>query len=281
MPAFLSLECRLCFARSRAKGGGMNRIALYFFMLLQVLVSSCRKDEHFNEMPLPLVVEIHEVFQNNSRHIKFRFLTQEEYPCSNFELVYYFFENNTHREIFFRGIRIPSTCITSIGPATAAFVFYNMGSRNFDLDFVYGKNKKKANITIAENEFRLDIQDTFEDFLIFPDKKITRVPDNYFWGYITPVGEANEQAADDFMKQVLEAGGVDPELEEGHYGFFRIHGGNIYSDPYNLSDHFNRKCFLFQWQEAFEILEEIAKSYGHILEIQIFSPGGHDFNNQM
>ena len=251
-----------------------------FFVLLMCF-GGCHKTVNYEDLLTPMVVELHEEVRDGERRVAIGLRTLENYPCNNFQIIYSFVRSLHSWDLIFRGLYAPRICVTVVGPAWGHQVLNDFTDGVYTLNFIYGSHYLASDVHVSEQEVVVDIAPHQGNFLMFPDMRYTRVPSSYFWGYVLPLQENGLEPNDSFYQDLLDAGAWIPQLEDGHYGFFRVSDGSVVVDPYQQSHGLAHEfTFVFGWDGDFETIESLASAYAGAFEIQIFSAQGHDFCNQ-
>lgn len=256
----------------------------YFRLLLPCIFllffAGCSKEAPYDELPTPLIVGLHEVFDDNERCFSLSFSTAENYPCDNFEIISTLDNSSQGMHITFKGLHVPRICISTVGPAKGYLYIKQMQEGDFALNFLYGNKEVKTMTNISDQELLVNLNVANEEFLFFPDTKINRIPSNYIWGNLRDTGGHGLSIGDAFFQDLQASGAWDPELEDGHYGFFRISSSELFLDPYNTSQEaIDEQTFVFVWDGDFQQIQQIASAHSEAMEIEIFSALGHHYQN--
>jgi hypothetical protein len=255
--------------------------AIMALLVLLVFFGGCRKTVTYEDLPTPMVVQLYEEVLDGERRIAIGLRTIENYPCNNFQIIFSYLRSLHSWDLIFRGLYAPRICVTVVGPAWGHQVLNDFTDGAYTLNFIYGSHYLAAKFHVSEEELVVDLPAHQGNFLVFPDVRFTRVPSDFFWGYVLPVQEGTVEPYDTFYQDLLDAGAWAPELDDGHYGFFRITDGKLVVDPYQQSQSLaHQHTFVFGWDGEFHEIESLAAAYAGVFEIQVFSAQGHNFCNQ-
>lgn len=257
----------------------MHKRTLALLMLL-LLAAGCRKKTDYDELPVPVAAQLHELFHEQQRAIAISFRTLEDYPCGNFQIIYSYQQDDGNLEVDFKGLHVPRICVTIIGPATGELILEDLEQGAWPISFSYNQLDLQAVLHHSADEFRVEMIDNNPDLLIFRDMAITRVPADYIWGSLAPLDESSDDPGAAFFQQMTSAGAQRPQLEDAHYGFFRVNDGEIWLNPYGEAPPEDVQTFVFSWTEDMQTLQRIAAEFSSSHEIQMFSAQGDVMNNQ-
>ncbi|MFO7977213.1 MAG: hypothetical protein R6U64_01025 [Bacteroidales bacterium] len=249
-------------------------------ILVLLLAAGCRKQTDYDELPVPVAAQLHEVFHEQQRAVSIFFCTIEEYPCGNFQIIYSFEKDHGNLEVDFKGLYLPSICVTVIGPATGELILDDLEPGAWPVTFSYNQQELQAVVHLSKDEFRVEMTADNPELLIFRDMAINRVPSDYIWGSLRPLEESSDDQGELFFQQMASAGAQRPQLEDAHYGFFRVSDGEVWLDPYDEGPADKVQTFVFSWTEDMQTLEQITSEFSASHEIQVFSARGDVMANQ-
>lgn len=254
------------------------KVSLSVFVLL-LLAAGCRKQTDYDELPLPVAAELHEVFQDNQRSLALSFRTIEEYPCGNFQIIYSYQNEQDQLQIDFKGLHVPGTCATFVGPARGNLILNDLQEGSYPVTLTYNEEQMQALFHVSDEEFVIEKVNSNNNLIVFLDFVVHRVPTNTIWGMVQPLEEEAGQG-EDFLSQMSQAGGQALSLEDGHYGFFRISNQVLLLNPYDETLPDNASTFVYSWQGEMSDIEPMMADFAEEYHIQIFSAQGHVFDNQ-
>lgn len=248
-------------------------------LVVVLLASGCRKQTDYDELPVPVAAELHEVFHDQQRHLAISFRTIEDYPCGNFQIIYSYQNEAGNLEVDFKGLHVPRICSTIVGPARGELILDDLDRGAYPVNFSYNQQQMQALIHVSQEAYLVETVNSNRDLIIFLDEAIQRVPSNYIWGSLKPLEGAPDQG-ESFFQQMAAAGAQAPQLEDAHYGFFRISEGGLWLNPYDESLSENRQTFVYAWPLDLSALEEMIADFSGVYDIQVFSAQGPVFTNQ-
>lgn len=266
------------------KGGAMwlritRKMALATILML-LLAAGCRKKTDYDELPVPVSAQLHELFHEQQRAVAISFRTIEDYPCGNFQIIYSHTKENGVLEVDFKGLHVPRICITIIGPAKGELILDDLQPGAWPVSFSYNQLELQAVLHLSQDEFRVEMIDDNPELLIFRDMAFRRVPADYIWGSLRPLEESSDNQGTAFFQEMAATGAQSPQLEDAHYGFFRVSDGQVWLNPYEEGPAEGVQTFVFSWTDDMRTLERIAADFSATYEIQIFSARGDVMSNQ-
>lgn len=258
-------------------------IACSLFILMPflcVIVPGCSEKNDLYDLPVPLKVEVRELFLDQKRQPGLMVETFQDYECSNYVIDFEYTQTNENRLIDFKGILLPAMCLTAIGPATA-FVYLNeMHESIHETHFLINDELLKTNFEVLQDQINVFVTNNERSGLIkFADKTITRLSNDYIWGHLTPVTDSSHPYYDDFFEKISQAGAKKENLEVGNYGFFRITDSEMIIFDHEKSYH-TTLPFIFTYNGQFEPLKEIADSFSNVYIIDIYTANGDYYRNK-
>src|SRR5690606_6850524 len=146
--------------------------------------------------------------------------TEKIYPCMNYQLVTTSaFEDNTHI-LEFKGVEVPSICLTALGPARYVYKVEPDDNGQYALRFINGMLKDRASLTISDT--RIDIQLESQHVVGVARETTMRVPPNTYWGTIGYHTASSTGQVEEFLQEMEEGGITFSEQTPGHYYYYEI-----------------------------------------------------------
>lgn len=214
---------RSTFKVPKNASGMVKLRSLLVFMVL-VAVSGCKIDSLQDTIVIADVekefkIDYWEELSPTKRGLVFQLETIKDGNCLNSTINYQFIVAGTKISLSLDDILTPADCVPGIAPAVATaksgFLAYPTYDLTIDL-----KNTvvNKGALTANSDNYRITMQT--EAGLDFVNKKLNRIPDNTFWGYVAyPDGQT--ALTDEWLGSVT---GIAEAVsaKEGYYGHFTI-----------------------------------------------------------
>lgn len=240
---------------------------------------NCAEKEKLIDFPVAMEIEIRKHFYQKERQIGLFVKTVQEYECANYQIEYDYTHNAEQRIVDFKGIILPSSCLTAFGPATAFVNFGHMDENQHQVQFLIDQDYLITDFLIGKDKISIIYREDETDLIGFAEKTIYRLTDDYVWGYVLPKSAGHDVDTNDFFNALWKAGAKMQELSPGNYGFFRITGEDMIIFDQEVS---HRATFpiICTYEGQFETLSQIADDFSHELIIVLCSAQGDYHRNQ-
>ncbi len=256
---------------------------LYNIRLLLTIISisiyGCVDKEDLIDFPVAMKIEIREMFQKNERQLGLLISTTQEYECLNYKVEYDYVYNAETRIVEFKGIMLPSMCMTAIGPATAFVNLGHMTDNTHEVQFVIGNDYLITDFLIGNDKINLKKKVDEIGLISFLEKSIYRLSDDYVWGDVIPKTSGHYFDPNVFLDALWDAGAKNRELDPGNYGFFRITDKEMIIFDHEIS--YNTSVpIVCTYEGKFEALRQIADDFAHEFVIVLYTAQGDYHRNQ-
>lgn len=245
-----------------------------------ITISGCHEKETLVAFPVPLEIEIRELYHQKERQLGIMVKTLQEYECLNYGIEYEYTYNSDHRIIEFKSIFLPSMCITALGPAKSFIYFGVMEEGKHEAHFKINGGELITDFRVSKDKITVIVNEDYGNGLIgFTEKSIIRLSDDYIWGYLVPETSDEDFDYNVFLDHLRKAGAQKEEPGPGNYGFFRITDEEVI-----IFDHDNSYKpvipFICTFDGEFESLKQIADMFSNECLIIIYSARGDYYRNQ-
>lgn len=234
-------------------------------------ISSCEKKEDLSPLPEKFIFSLHEKFYEDSTQIILKVSSEEEYPCSNFEIIYSTQSTGSNKIIEFKGITNHGFCHTAMGPAKASIEIANGGhNANCQFEFHSDNDIDIFNFDILAESVVMSIVGSLSGRITYEHNNLTRLHENTFWGYsIKKNSDVSDEHHNELLNQLDNLGVQQIELEDGYYGFFIVDNGEFVFLNKKISTLGNLTPLVFLHEGSLNDICNIASEFNEDLSIFI------------
>ncbi len=254
-------------------------IIIHISLLLAFSLAACQKDEDMHDLSGPVMLELREYAPEGERKFGLYAETKEEYPCLNFLIDYDLTHTSEGRHLHFLGVKAPTVCLTALGPAKSFVDLGEMDDGLHQLQFMLNEEYSEVNLLVSEEVIEVNMVSAHPGSLMFSEREMYRLDDNYAWGYIHAKSTKPDKEMGVFFQDLWELGATEESLDPGNYGFFRIT-----KDAWYFFEHMQQyqpqNPFVFQFDEQFDQLCTLADDYSAYFVIVLYDVQGHYHHNQ-
>ncbi len=235
-----------------------------------ILIFSCDKGENLSPLPEEFAFSLSEKFHADSSQIVLKISSLEEYPCSNFEIVYSLNQANNKSIVEFLGITNHGFCMTANGTAKATIDLCNGSQvKQYLFDFQTNDDLDAVNFNVFEEYVEMTIASSSGRISLLHEK-LLRLHRNTFWGYTAKKNEnVSDQIHDQLLDNIIGLGAETLELADGYYGFFTVEDGIIIFSNDKSVDIENITPMVFLYNGSLNDICEIAGDFNGDLTIFI------------
>lgn len=152
-------------------------ITCFFIVLI-----SCDKNDDLSPLPEKLIFSLSEKFHPDSSQIILKVQSEEEYPCSNFEIIYSLRMSGSTKIVEFEGITNHGFCLTAIGPAKASVTIANGENHGVHLfEFQLNDNNDSFDFEIKEPEVVLEPKGSLSGHMVYDHSTLKRLEEFTHW----------------------------------------------------------------------------------------------------
>jgi hypothetical protein len=235
------------------------------------LISACEKKEELSPLPDKFIFSLHEKFYEDSTQIILKISSEEEYPCSNFEIIYSIQSTGSNNIIEFKGITNHGFCHTAMGSAKVSLEIADGGNNtNCQFEFHSDNDIDIFNFDILAESVVMSIVGSLSGRIAYDHNKLTRLHKNTFWGYsIKKNSEVSDERHNEMLNQLNDLGVQQIELEDGYYGFFIVNNGEFVFLNKKTSTLGNLTPLVFLYEGSLNDICNIASDFNEDLSIFI------------
>lgn len=261
------------------------RILVSLLVLIQgIFLSSCKSNDaglKSNPIDSPIIIEVREVLEPDSRRLTFFCKTERIYPCSNFPVLSNVRRDANSVSIDFTAVGQTGICLTSLGPATTLLDLNTIANGYYELDLNNANLKNKGTLIVTESEITLLF--LLKHGIEFVRETTKRVPSKTYWGTIGYSTLSSAVLAAEFLQKLSDNGAHFNKQAPGHYFYYEIDDSGDIAANANASGYYFLTAFIFQFdgdEAAFDnlILLE-GKNYKEDLYINVETYKGEHINN--
>lgn len=234
-----------------------------------MLAGSCDKSEDLSPLPEKLIISLTEVFHADSSQIILKVKSEEDYPCSNFEIIHSVSKSGSTNIIEFEGITNHGFCHTANAPAQGTVYISNGNNYNtLTFKFILNDDSDEFDFKITENAVEINKKGTSSGRITYNYSSLIRLHRNTFWGY-TKIkdGSTPDSVHSSLLEDFYEAGAENLELPDGYYGYFIVENEKISFITDNDIDAENITPFVFIFDGSLNDICEIASDFDEYLQI--------------
>ncbi|MBS4012161.1 MAG: hypothetical protein KGZ97_00175 [Bacteroidetes bacterium] len=235
-----------------------------------ILIFSCDKDETLSQLPEKFTFSLSEKFHPDSSQIVIKITSLEEYPCSNFEIIYSLSQSNNKSIVEFLGITNHGFCMTANGTAKATIDLCNGSQlKQYLFEFQTNEDLDAINFNVFEDYADMTITNSSGRISLLHEK-LFRLHRNTFWGYTAKKNEnVSDQIHNQLFDEIIGLGAEALELSDGYYGFFTVEDGLIIFSQDKSVDIENFTPMVFLYNGSLNDICEIAGDFNEDLTIFI------------
>ncbi len=254
-------------------------IIIHISFLLAISLAACQKDKDMHDLSGTVMLELRELAADGERKFGLYAETKEEYPCLNFLIDYDLTHTSDGTHLHLSGVKAPTVCLTALGPAKAFVDLGKMDDGLHQLQFMLNEEYSEVNLLVSKEVVMANMVTIHPVSLEFSEHEMYRLADNHAWGYIHAKSTKPDKEMGAFFQELWELGATEENPDPGNYGFFRITEG-----AWHYYDHMHQyqpqNPFVFQFDDAFEQLSDLADDYSAHYVIVLYDALGQYHHNQ-
>ena len=237
-------------------------------LLFGVFLFSCddaAESEIVNTLGTDVQFSMVEYFEPGQRTLSFKFLTQKDFPCINYQIKSNYRMEGEALVISLSEVEGADVCLEAIAPAASFVDVGELANGEYPVVIEVGEALTNTGLlSVTDESFDLAMNE--EQGLVIQTPRVLRIPSGVIWGNVYAaepdiVGSATQ----DVLNQLRGAGATSKMLVEGDYGYFSVDAsGNIIEDS-NSSDR-TESIFLLDYQGESANLARLVKEVGGAYE---------------
>lgn len=252
----------------------MGTICKYLFIGIISSVfffSACEKKEELSPLPDKFIFALHEKFYEDSTQIILKISSEEEYPCSNFEIIYSTQSTGDINIIEFKGITNHGFCHTAMGPAKVSLEIANgIINKECKFEFHADADIDVFNFNIQSESVVMNFEGSASGRITYEHNNLIRLHRNTFWGYtIKKNSGVSDERHNEFLNQINNLGAQQIELADGYYGFFTVTDGEFVYLQKKSSPLSSLIPLVFLYEGSLNDICDIASDFNEDLSIFI------------
>lgn len=251
----------------------------FFAAVFAALASAgCREAAEVVPLDSPVRVQVVETFGPAGRRLQLECATEREYGCMNYALATRSDFWGKTIALQFRGVEVPGTCLTALGPARTIVGLGVVPEDRYPLRLIANGTTVGGVLQVAADS--IVVTGAAGDWTRIPRRVVRRVPDGAVWGLIGWGPEDRTAEANAFLAALRSAGGVSLALPPGDYHRFRATADGRLEWP-GETGYWTHRVFVMRWSGSRSPIEAIVRDHGDPLWISVFGDRGEEWQSWM